>query len=131
MVSVSKVWGNYPAGTMNHKACVQACLASHHGFFLKDRRSSDAILLHGIPHLNLCCVPLMFDNFLMLLTTPNSVVITVHDTIKMECCIIRKTHRDEENFIIVNFPQHLLSKSHSAVTVGWFDVLSQLQFVLM
>jgi hypothetical protein len=73
----------------------------------------------------------MFDNVLMLPTTPNSAVISVHVALKMECYIIRKTHRDKENFIIVNFPQHLLSKPHSAVTIGWFDVLPQLQFVLM
>lgn len=73
----------------------------------------------------------MFDNFLMVLTTQNSSVISVHDTIKMEYCIIRKTHRDEDSFIIVNFAQHWLSKPHSAVTDGWFDVLPQLQFVFM
>jgi hypothetical protein len=51
------------------------------------------------------------------LTTPNSAVMCVQGTIQMERYLTRKSHRNRENFITVNFLQHFLTKSLSSVTV--------------
>jgi hypothetical protein len=63
-------------------------------------------------------VPLMFDNSLRWLTAPNSAVMPVHDTIQMECSLIRKKKAVKENLITVNFLQHFLTKS-SFCSHGW------------
>jgi hypothetical protein len=95
-----------------------------HGCFLKEKRSNDAIFRCDTPHVNLWLGPLI-DNFLMWLTTPNSVVIFVHGTIQMVCCLIGKNIWKSHHCL---FPA-VFSHKVSAITVGWFDVLPQLQLV--
>jgi hypothetical protein len=40
---------------------------------------------------------------------------------------LTRTHRVQKSLITANFLQHFLTKSLSTVTVGWFDMLAQLQ----
>lgn len=54
---------------------------------------------------------------------------SVHNTIKMECCLIKNTQNPEKNPITVNFLQHFFPKPLSTVTAGWLHVLPQLKFV--
>jgi hypothetical protein len=84
---------------------------------LKDERSNDAIFYPATPHVDLWNIPLMFINFLKWLANSISAVISVHDTIQMECYLSRKTHEVYENLIAVNFVQHFHAKLISTVMI--------------
>jgi hypothetical protein len=65
---------------------------------LPERKESNDVIFHHAPqHINLGHV-LMFKNFLRWLNTPNSAVMSVQDTIHMECCIIRKTQSSGKSY---------------------------------
>jgi hypothetical protein len=69
-----------PDGTMHHKAAVALIVFLRvqvwkdcYGCFLRERRSNEAIFHHATPLINVWCSPLLFNNFLRLLTlSPNS-----------------------------------------------------------
>jgi hypothetical protein len=97
--------------------------------FLKEKMIKDAIFRHATSRVSLWRVPLMFDNFLKCLTTPNSAVMPVSRYHSNGMLPHQKTHRIQENLITLNFLPHFLTNSLSTVTVGWFGVLPQLQFL--
>jgi hypothetical protein len=102
---------------MQHKATVVLCrvqtCSGTNGLsrlIPERRKSNDTISRHATPHVNLLCIYLLFNNSLRWSTTPNSAVMAVHDTIKIECSIIKKRHRLQEKLIDVKSLQLFLTK---------------------
>jgi hypothetical protein len=72
------------------------------------KRGNDSIVHHATPHVNLCHVPLMVNNFLRWLTTPNSADVWYYS----DGVFTRgKNTRVQENHITVDFLQHFLKTS--------------------
>lgn len=89
----------------------------------KRKKSNDAK-----PHVKFRCVPLIFDTFVRWLTSQFLQLCLFMVPFKWNVAWLEK-HRAKENPIIFSFLQHFHTKYFSRVTVGWFDVLLQLQFI--
>jgi hypothetical protein len=59
----------------------------------KKKRSNDVSFHHTTPHIHFWFVPLMFDDLMGCLATPNLAVIRVHQTIQVKHYLVRK-HTD-------------------------------------